>query len=92
MVWEAVADNEKWDLVHLSIPSSEVAEKGKGMNSTKRVNIAPEGPLKRAARSMHIQTWGEVLVAEDRAPCPTCKLAKGARKELGIKSCVHSPH
>jgi transposase len=41
---------------------------------------------------MHIQTWGEVLVVEDGAPCHTCKLAKEARRELGIKSLVHPPH
>jgi transposase len=92
MVWGAIAHNKKWDLVRLDIPPSEVAEKGKGMNGTKYVNMVLKGPLKRAARSMHVQTWGEVLVVEDGAPCHTCKLAKEARRELGIKSLLHPPH
>jgi hypothetical protein len=92
MVWGAIAHNKKWDLVRLSIPPSEAALKGKGMTGQRYVDMVLKGFLKRAASSMHIQTWGEVLVVEDGAPCRTCKLAKDARIELGIKSLVHPPH
>jgi hypothetical protein len=92
MVWGAIAHNKKWNLVRLSIPPSEVADKGKGMSGKRYVDMVLKGPLKRAARSMHVQTWGEVLVVEDGAPCHTCKLAKDARIKLGIKSLVHPPY
>lgn len=91
MVWGAIAHNKKWDLVRLSIPPSEVQEKGKGMNGEKYVRMVLNGPLKRAARQLRTARWRDILVVEDGAPCHTCKLAKEARSKLGIPSLIHPP-
>ena len=91
MVWGAIAHNKKWDLVRLSIPSSEVQEKGKGMNGEKYVRMVLNGPLKRATRQLRTARWRDILVVEDGAPCHTCKLAKEARSKLGIPSLIHPP-
>jgi len=84
MVWGAVDHGKKWDLVRLSIPPSEVQEKGKGMNGEKYVRMVLNGPLKRAARQLRTARWRDVLVVEDGAPCHSCKLAREARTKLGI--------
>jgi transposase len=91
MVWGAIAHGKKWDLVRLSIPPSEVQEKGKGMNGEKYVRMVLNGPLKRAARQLRTARWRDILVVEDGAPCHTCKLAKEARSKLGIPSLIHPP-
>jgi transposase len=91
MVWGAVAHGKKWDLVRLSIPPSEVQEKGKGMNGEKYIRMVLNGPLKRAARQLKTARWRDILVVEDGAPCHTCKLAKEARSKLGIPSLIHPP-
>ena len=91
MVWGAVAHNKKWDLVRLSIPPSEVQEKGKGMNGEKYVRLVLNGPLKRAVKELKRARWRDILVVEDGAPCHSCKLARGVRTNLGINSLVHPP-
>jgi hypothetical protein len=52
-----VAHGKKWDLVRLSIPPSEVQEKGKGMNGEKYVRMVLNGPLKRATRHLRTARW-----------------------------------
>lgn len=91
MVWGAIAHGKKWPLVRLSIPPSEVQEKGKGMNGAKYVRLVLNGPLKRAARQLRTARWRDILVVEDGAPCHSCKLAKEARAKLGISSLIHPP-
>jgi hypothetical protein len=75
----ANAHGKKWDLVQLSIPPSEVQEKGKGMNGEKYVGMVINGLLKRAARQLRTARWRDILVVEDGAPCHTSKVAKKAR-------------
>jgi hypothetical protein len=88
---ETIAHGKKWDLVRLSIPPSEVQEKGKGMIGEKYVRMVLNGPLKRAARQIRTARWRDILVIEDGAPYHTRKLAKEARSKLGIPSIILPP-
>ena len=91
MVWGGAAHNKKWDLVRLSIPTSEIQKQGKGMNGEKYVRLILQGPLKRAALKLKRARWRDILVVEDGAPCHSCKLAREARTNLKISSLIHPP-
>jgi hypothetical protein len=87
----ANAHGKKWDLVQLSIPPSEVQEKGKGMKGEKYVGMVINGLLKRAARQLRTARWRDILVVEDGAPCHTSKVAKKARTKWGISRLPYPP-
>jgi transposase len=78
-------------MVQLSIPTSEVQEKGKRIDERKYVRTIANSSLKQVARQLMTARWRDILVVEDGAPCHTCKLAKEARSKLGIPSLIHPP-